>query len=761
MYLVKLSVRELVEFALRGGSIDSTFKGTSLMQEGIKAHQIVQEKQGENYKKELSIKGEINYDKFTFLIDGRCDGLINDHSEITIDEIKSTSKDLMFIDEDYNLAHWAQGKVYAYIYGLNNSIEEISVQITYVNTENYTEKKFKKTFNIGELKEFVDDLLQRYLVLASLKANFNDIRDKTIVSSNFPFDNYRKGQRNLAVMAYKSIKDKKRLFAKAPTGIGKTISTIFPAIKSIGEGNIDKIMYLTAKTITRTVAENTINILRDKGLKIKSITLTAKEKICFNEEVNCNKENCIYADGYYDRVNDAIIEVLSSRDELTRDVIEEYSKKYKLCPFEFTLDLSTLCDVIICDYNYVFDPRVSLKRYGDDETKTCAILVDEAHNLVDRARSMFSASVEKTEVLQCRNTFKNIDNNIYKLLGNINKELLKIRKENEDTSSYDKEKPKELIALITKFVPKAELWLSKNQKINGHKELLDLYFKFNSFIRIYKFYDKRYVTMVERDKLECKVTLFCLDPSKLLKEITKQYKGCIMFSATLSPMEYYKDILGGEEEDYTLQLKSPFERENLEIFIAPISTRYKHRERTYSHICKNISMLLDARPGNYLVFFPSYSYMNKVYENFVESNPNVKTIIQEGEMDEKEREQFLKKFDEENKDVFVGFAVLGGIFSEGIDLKGDRLKGAIIVGVGLPQICLERDIIKNYYDELEKQGYDYSYVYPGMNKIMQAAGRIIRAEQDKGTLLLIDDRLLSDKYRSLMPYEWLHFKVIK
>ena len=758
--LIKLSVRELVEFVLRSGSIDSSFKGTSSMQEGVKAHQIIQGKQDDNYEKEVTLKGEIEYKDFKFIIEGRCDGVIKEE-RITIDEIKSTSKELMFIEEDFNKVHWAQGKVYGYIYAIKNNLPDINVQLTYVNTENYDEKKFLKSFKVEELEEFINELLDKYLELASVKVKLNERRNESISNLEFPFKTYRKGQREMAVKVYKAIDEGKRLYIKAPTGIGKTISTIFPSLKALAEGCIDKIMYLTAKTITRTVAEETFKILRNSGLKSKVLTITAKEKICFNEEVSCNKENCIYADGYYDRVNEGILDIISNEDEINRTTIETYAKKYRLCPFEFSLDISNLVDCVICDYNYVFDPRVSLKRYGEDEYGSYAVLIDEAHNLIDRARGMFSATIDKSKIMEIRKILKYKDKTLYKQLGEINKEFLSIRNSDEEDFSTFKEKPKELITKVNTFITKAENWLSKNQKEEGYKDILELYFSFTSFIRISKLYDERYVTYVTRERSQCIVTLFCLDPSKLLREISKSHKSTVFFSGTLSPLEYYKEVLGGEEKDEILSLKSPYVRENLEIFIYPISTRYRHREFTYSKICNKINMLIEARPGNYLIFFPSYSYMNLTYEEFIKSYSNINTIIQKGDMNEEERENFLSNFNEDSEKTLVGFGVLGGIFSEGIDLKGNRLNGVVVVGVGLPQVCTERNIIKEYYDLKDRDGYDYSYVYPGMNKVMQAAGRVIRTEQDRGTLLLIDDRFISSKYIDLMPYEWLHYKVIK
>lgn len=761
MKIINISVRQLVEYALRSGSIDTTFRGTSSMLEGIKAHQKIQSNQGDNYEKEVTLKGSFQYREFIFNIEGRCDGIIKDIEGVTIDEIKSTARNLQDIEEDFNPLHWAQGKIYGYIYATENQLEHINIQLTYVNIEEYEEKKFLNTFERQELKKFLEDLLDRYLELAELKANLEISRNDSIKALKFPFPKYRKGQREMAIKVYRTIEERKRLFVKAPTGIGKTISSIFPAIKAMGEGKTQKIIYLTAKTITRTVAEDTFKMIIEKGGNIKVISLTAKEKICFNSEVNCTKDGCVYADGYYDRLNKGILEILTKEYLITREIIENYARKHNLCPFEFSLDLSELADVMICDYNYVFDPRVSLKRYDDSQVKENIILIDEAHNLVDRAREMFSASLEKKDVLDMKKLFKDKDKGLYKSFGDINKFFIDIRNDEENTYSTYKEKPKDLVMKLSNFMTKAEKWLVENQQKQGHKELLDIYFKFNSFIKISKIYDDRFTTFVERKRNNIIVKLFCLDPSKLLKDITGTYRATIFFSGTLSPLEYFKEILGSNEEDYKMVLKSPYDREKLKVYICPLSTRFRHREATYKIITKRIGEAIERYPGNYLIFFPSYAYMNHVYEEFITLGIKVTTIVQRKDMNEEERTEFLERFTEDDKEIIVGFGVMGGIFSEGIDLKGQRLKGVVIVGVGLPQICPERDIIKEYYISKEKDGYDYSYVYPGMNKVMQAGGRVIRTEEDEGTLLLIDDRFLSAKYLNMMPYEWQHFKIIE
>ncbi len=758
---IKISVRALVEFVLRSGSIDTTFKGSSVLLEGIKAHQKVQKKQDKTYKKEVQLKTIIDYKSYCFHIEGRCDGIIA-ADEITIDEIKSTSKGLEHVEENHNPVHWAQAKLYGYMYGKENNLEQLYIQLTYVDIDTEEEKIFKKRFTMCELETFIYHLLDGYIEFASLKVELFNKRNRSIKELEFPFEKYRKGQRELAVAVYRSILDEKRLFAKAPTGIGKTISTVFPSVKALGEGKIDKIIYLTAKTITRTVAEETFSILREKGLNIKVVTITAKEKVCFKDEVNCSKDYCEYAHGYFDRLNGAMIDILKNEDQLNRFIIESYAIKHKICPFEFSLDLALLVDGIICDYNYVFDPRASLKRFTDENKKNNIILIDEAHNLVDRARDMFSGTLFKSIFLDVKRVFKAKDKEIYKSLNKLNSFMLKLKKEcNEAPFIMNKDKPKEISVFLNHFVSAAERWLTRNPKKEGYNELLDLYFECTSFAKILQLYDERFITYVEKDNKEVTLKLFCLDPSFLLHEITRNYKASVFFSATLIPLAYFKEILGGDNDDYTIVLKSPFNRDHLKIYISDLSTRYKDREGTSSYLVEKISKIANKNPGNYLVFFPSYKYMNQIYEMFIGENINMNTIIQSANMLEEEREDFLAQFKENNKDTLVGFAVLGGVFSEGVDLKGDRLNGVIVVGVGLPQICLERNIIKDYYCSIDKSGYDYAYVYPGMNKVLQAGGRLIRTEHDRGILVLIDDRFLYKKYQAMFPDEWKHFEVIK
>ncbi|WP_099157469.1 ATP-dependent DNA helicase [Virgibacillus ndiopensis] len=754
--VVKISVRHLVEYVFKSGSIETGFRTSSALTDGTKAHQKIQKTYGENDQKEVYVKIEIPYENIILQVDGRCDGLlVQDDGLFTVDEIKSTMNTLDAIKENSYPVHWAQACFYAYIYAKDHELSEMNIQLTYVQVKTEEKKQFQRNMSLADLEAFVMDVVKNYAAYAKAKIHHKINRDATSKELSFPFEMYRDGQRKLAGSVYKTILDKKVLFAKASTGIGKTISTIFPAVKAIGEGRLQRIFYLTAKTITRTAAEEAFRLLIEKGLDIKVVTITAKDKICFQEETICTAEHCPFAKGYYDRINGAILDIFENESMMTRSVIETYARKHLVCPFEFSLDLAYAADAIICDYNYIFDPKVSLKRLLEEQKKQTVLLVDEAHNLVDRAREMYSAELFKSAFLQVKKEYKGTNDAVANAAKSINVHLVGKRKQE---NLLEIELDEELAILVEKFVEEAEVELAQNEE--SSQLLLDTYFAANNFAKISRFYDERFTTYSEVDKNEVRIKLFCLDPSYLIKQMGKGFRAKVFFSATLAPANYYKNLLGGTQEDYVLSIPSPFARENTEVLIQPLSTRYRDREHTLSPIIHSILNVLQKSTGNFLIFFPSYSYMNTVYEAFKQSAPDIKTIVQDTGMSESLREEFLSKFQPNAEQRLVGFAVLGGIFSEGVDLKGDRLRGVMIVGVGLPQIGYERDIIKNHFISVGRNGFDYAYVYPGMNKVLQAGGRLIRSDTDQGTIVLIDDRFLQPKYQALLPEEWRDYKVV-
>ncbi|WP_160683652.1 ATP-dependent DNA helicase [Clostridium sp. C2-6-12] len=751
--ILKESVRNLVEFCLKNGDIDNRFSGSARAVEGIKAHQKIQEDNGkiyENYEKEVYLTYEFQLDNSVINIEGRADGIIIEKNNIIIEEIKSTYKSFSNID-DSNEVHWAQAKVYAFIYGKQNNLNEIYIRLSYMQLETYEVKSFEQKFSINELETFVFKILNEYEKFILLIFRHKEKRNESIKNLKFPFDEYRAGQRKLINISYQTIKEKEILFTQAPTGIGKTISTIFPAVKAIGEGIGERIVYLTAKTINREVAEDTFERLRQEGLKFKNITITAKEKICINETFDCNPEKCIYAKEYYAKVKEAILCIIENEERISSEILQKYAETYKICPFEFSLDVSLYCDGIIGDYNYIFDPRASLGRLL--ESVGNIVLIDEAHNLVDRARGMYSATLSKNQILSCKKIAKGKLNKIHNILGKINNHLVELRNECEHKEVkwfYEKEPPKDLNKQLQLYLKESEEILVRGNRFEGYEDILQLYFDINAFVSTMQLYDENYVTCIEKENQDIILTLYCVNPAKNLKEYLGKCQSAIFFSATISPIKYYIDMLGGKDETYRLKLPSPFKKENLKVCVSPLNIRYTHRKRTLKSVKDKIIDFISKNIGNYIVFSPSYAYMELLWEEMNQSQiERFQLIKQKPNMSEEEKSEFLNLFKENNN--LLMFCVLGGMFSEGIDLPGEQLIGSIIIGVGYPMISMKNEIIKDFYKE---NGYDYAYVFPGINKVQQAVGRVIRTETDKGRVLLIDDRYTTNKYEILLPNEW-------
>lgn len=754
---IKLSVRELVEFVYKSGDINVKNLSVDRAMEGIKAHKILQSQMGDNYHKEFYLKNESVLNDIMFVIEGRADGVINENDEITIDEIKSTYTNLDLIDDEYNSAHTAQAKCYAYMYGLLNNSEKLNVQLRYYNIDSKETKTIKHTFTIEELKTFFYNLLDTYIDWAETIINLRKERNKTIEELKFPFDKYRKGQRDFSVAVYQTIKSGKKLFAQAPTGVGKTVSVLFPAIKSLYEKN-SKIFYLTAKSSTKSIAFNTIKIMHDKGLKLRTIIITAKEKICFMEETKCEPEYCPYAKGYYDKLNIPLRQTIKNECLYTREFIEELGRKHELCPFELSLDLAYMSDIVICDYNYYFDPRVALQREDVFNKDKDILLIDEAHNLEDRTRNMYSPAIVKEEFYEVYKMMK-AEKSLSKELFNINKKFIDIKKSLKEAKILEKP-PDDLINALRKFVVKAEKYFSELKNEKAPDEFTDIYFKSSFFIKISEIADDNFCYYADLAGDKTMVKLFLIDTSNVLKEIEKNALSSIFFSATLTPLKYFRYILGGDEDDYILKIKSPFDIENLNLMItADISMKYTQRDLNIEKACQYINALITEKKGNYMIFFPSYFFMNKVYSTYESLYPTSNILLQNQGISEEEQQDIINSFINERNVVL--FTVVGGIFSEGIDLPLEKLIGAVIIGTGIPQISFERNIIKGFFDDKMNSGYDFAYKYPGFNKILQSAGRVIRTENDKGTVLLIDSRLCQYTYLKLFPDHWRHFKKIK
>ncbi len=741
---------------LRSGDLRTDFFGSISAIEGLRAHQQIQRKRPPCYQAEVPVSFAAAHADFQLCVTGRIDGVLIEDSRTVIEEIKSTRRALEEIAQNPNPVHWGQVQCYAYMWAAQEKVSSIVARLTYVSLENGQTRELERVWDMTALELFFNDLLDRYLAWMASQAHWIKLRDRSIQQLAFPFDSYRTGQRDMAVAVYRTIREKGQMLVQAATGIGKTVAALFPAIKALSEHLADKVVFLTARSTGRLAAESALRLLTGKGLRIKSVTLTAKDKICFYPQSDCAPEECVCARGYFDRINAALSDALT-HDALTRDRIERIALDHTVCPFEFSLELVNWADCVICDYNYAFAPGVRLQHLFDEESGRHAVLVDEAHNLVDRSREMFSAQLAKESVLALRRLLKHEIPAIHRSLGAINTWMAGMRRRCNEADHWlvEEDLPVILIERLRDFLRAAEKWLALNARTSFRDALLDLFFDVLHFVRVTEIFDQGYTVTYQASSKDLQVKLFCIDPSHQLRLAWQRCRSAILFSATLTPGGYFQSVLGCHEQATMLNLPSPFPPSNLGVFVADqISTLFREREISSRAVTSAIANFVQQRVGHYMLYFPSYQYLRLVHDLFSQECAELETVIQTPEMDEDERMAFLSRFKKGVSQTLVGFAVMGGIFGEGIDLKGERLTGAVIVGVGLPGLSLERDLIRDYYNSTRKCGFEFAYQYPGINRVLQAAGRVIRSEKDQGVVLLIDQRYGHHRYRTLLPRHW-------
>ena len=812
---VKLSVRELVEFLLRTGSIDSRFAGFDRANEGARIHRKLQKAAGEGYQAEVFLSETREVDGIPFTIEGRADGIFQSEDGVTvIDEIKTTAIPTDEIQEDGNPCHWAQGMVYGAIYAKQQGLPRLDVRLTYYQIDTDEIVRFPRHFTQEELDAFFEGLLRQVAPWARRQLDWDTRRAASLNALRFPFETYRPGQRALAGEIYRACKaggkGGARLFCQAPTGIGKTMSALFPALKAMGEGHGEKLFYLTARNTTQAAAEDALARLRTSApeLALRSVTLTAKEKACLCRDAEgrpaCLPELCPYANGYYDRLKTALSALLDGGSGcFDRTVLAETGRKFSVCPFELGLDLSEWCDVVIGDYNYLFDPTVHLRRFFD-AAGDYIFLIDEAHNLPDRARAMYSARFCKSSLINARRAIGKGKSALKTALTKADRGFLEARRAvtklaprrgsaptepptedlTQQTSLLDtepaetaiplpepllardgtvflQELPKELLRLLFSLQAPLQDWLEANPEADAHAQLLELYFALQDITRAAERYDAHFVTQLTARGSELEWELLCLDPAPFVDASLAAGRAAALFSATLTPPGYYRSVLGCPDAR-AVALESPFPPEHLGLYCLPgISTRYRDREASVQAVSDALAALARAKVGNYLAFFPSYAYLRQVYEDFTARYPDIGTLAQESGLDDAARAAFLEQFSPSPAKTLLGFGVMGGIFGEGVDLVGDRLIGCAIVGVGLPQVNPRQEILRRYYDEAGGTGFDYAYRFPGMNKVLQAAGRVIRTQEDRGVVLLLDDRFARGEYTRLFPRHWHQLQYLR
>lgn len=749
-----VSVRQLVEFVLRRGDLSSGNRVPQRFRawQGIQSHRKLQRSRPEGYEAEVPLTHEVPDSEFLMRISGRIDGVWKQENNLLLEEIKSVTRSWNHIADPL---HWAQIKLYGFIYANQNALEKIDLQLSYFEIESEQLTVFREKFSRSQLEEFVAPIIAEYLDWLREQEKWRRLRDDSIRQLNFPYGKFRHGQRALSATVYKAVLNSRKVFAEAPTGIGKTMSVLFPAIKALPEKNYDRLFYLTAKTSTQAVAENAFVDLRKAGLHLRALTLSAREKVCVRNGKPCDVMECPFAKGYYDRLKPALREALQGKS-LARAEVEQIATRHQLCPHEFSLDLSEWVDAIVCDYNYVFDPAAYLKRHFAEGSANNVFLIDEAHNLVERARIMFSAELDFHQLHEAQKDFRDEAPKCASTLRKSEKILQELFLETQDGNELMvlAELPRELLQALEKFITAAEAWFAQQAgAVNG--KILESYFGVNSFLQTAELFGARYRLIVKRNSGNLNATLFCLDPSGLLEKTLQRASAAVFFSATLTPLPYFRTALGGSKEDEMVRLGSPFPKENLKVLIADgIKTSFRHRTSTFDSVCEAIREFVGARTGNYIAYFPSFAYLNEVFDRLKTHAPDLEIVAQTPNMTDAQRLDFLKRFEPNSEKTLLGLAAMGGVFGEGIDLVGERLVGAIIVGVGLPQLCLERNLIRAYFDEQGLDGFDYAYVFPGMNRVLQAVGRVIRSETDRGAVLLIDSRFSEERYRELFPAWW-------
>lgn len=760
-FALKATLESIVSYASEHPQGEATFLSPVHSPENIRIYRILKSGREDGYEADHILDYSLDKKGTVLHIIAKADGFYLDDETPHLELFRYSSTQPGLYTENSDLLGRSLIRCMGYLYCLREDADHIGLRLTWYHSHASSAVSSVSIMTRSELKEDFDRIISSYMIWLEKLKSLRLERDKSLKNIAFPFPEKRKGQDEFMDVASQVIQSSSRGFIQAPTGIGKTTGSIYPAVKSLCNGEVEKIFFLTARTISRTVAEHAFDVLRKAGAMIKTVTLTAKEKVCSYPENFCRPEKCPYARGYHDRVVKVLEEMLH-HEHFGRTLIMAYADKHQLCPFELSLDLSLWVDVIICDYNYVFDPGAYLRRYFEEGKGEYLFLVDEAHNLVDRAREMFSAELDWEE-------FKTVNRLSMKgsgassldcddLFTCFERRSRECAEENQAIHVM-KHQDRDFIPALKVFMKSMEDLVEREENRKTRETYMDLYFSCLKYLRVAEVYDDNYLayaTILDEGK-NLSMRLFCLDPSTQLKLMMDKGRASLLFSATLSPLEYHAKLLGGSSQDSQIAIPSPFPRKNLALLVADsVSTKFTARESTLPDVVRMVRAVLAAKKGNYLVYFPSYKYLNMVYERLPLEEMGLEVLLQKPKMSEREKEEFLKKFSADNERTLLGMAVLGGMFSESIDLAGDKLSGAIIVGVGMPQICDERDIIRAFFEEKYGKGFEYAYIYPGMNKVLQAAGRVIRTEKDRGVVLLIDDRYAHRNYRELFPSHWNH-----
>lgn len=758
-----IEIYDLVQYVFRGGSLDPLAYSGNKNGVSIASHKLHSEAPRLE-SKSLCIRTEIDGINTVLYADG---GIYFDNG--VLKKLVVVDYPLDYIDAGFLEIVEKEMAICAYVACKSLGYDSIDYDITIMRAQSDEERHFSSSAQLSELNDSFELVMALFAPFASIvKQRAVDVTDQ-LKGLHFPFEGgAREGQRDFIIDVARAIKSKKRLIVQAPTGTGKTMAGIFPALKAMAKKEADKIFYFTGKTTTALAALNAIEILREQLPDLRVIHISAKDKCCVTYGPRaikrCDARHCLVARDYFDKINVALLDLLENYRTYTKDVIDEVSARYGVCSYELSLELSEWCEVIICDYNYLFDLQAYLRRYFEVPPEAKFVfLIDEAHNLPDRAREMYSSTLYRAQIEAIANRFPSME-----AYGSACADLLELFDELNEYAMHEKmemdgdvygfyinsEPPSSIIERFSAFVNACKRALKKHDDDEVHEVFLEA----RKLTKIMDIYDKRFTMYVESHNDEVKLRIMCLDPSFMLDNLMQNGISTILFSATLSPLDYFADVLGCKRAQ-TLSLSSPFDKDNQCLLcVNNISTRYADRSASAGNIASIIRAMIAGKSGNYIVYFPSYKYLTDVYDIFTKKYPQIPVTCQSRSMSERAKIEFLDSFDDKKEGTLVGFCVLGGSFSEGIDLRGERLIGAMIVGVGLPTISTELNIIKEHYDNTRENGYAYIYTYPGMIKVTQAAGRVIRSDDERGVVLLVDDRFATPEYQEIMPEYWSHMK---
>lgn len=762
MKQIELSVHELVDFVLRKGDIDSRSFNSLTMQEGTRIHNIYQSKQGSNYLKEYPLKGIFSYEDSLVYLSGRSDGIILEEVPI-IEEIKSTNSDLSSFFKENEEWHLGQAICYGYLYAIEKGLDKVKIRLTYISQVNNDILKKNYCYKTDELLTKIHQYFDVYFQFARIIETRKNRRNESLSELRFPFSNAREGQMELIDFTKQAIESADSRFAEASTGIGKTMATIFSTLSYLKEDKLDKVFYLCPKNTNFDNAAKALEILNKEGYLLSYTEIRARSKMCpYKLEKACNPDDCPLTVGYYSKLKDVLRDCLVHENLLNSEIIDKYAKKYDVCPFELSLDFSVYTDFVVCDYNYAFHPISYLRRFFEVPDKTYRIfaLVDEAHNLIDRARDMFTVTFSEEDYKNLKKELKGYRNpEINKILRKINQDLRLFKQfEFSDQPIILEQLDSKFIQHITKLRSEINVLETDNPKLKlkkGKDFLIDLY----KFIVINDLLNDGFKIILDNKYDNLTIKLFCIDPSSFVNKSLFHFLGTLFFSATLTPIDYFQKVNLNRDGFKTISLPSPFNPNNFFLIINDnISIKYKDRDKTLEEVVKEINIFVSKKVGNYLIFVPSFEYSRKIEKCFINDN---RFVFQTATMTNKDKDEFLANFKENPQESRIGVCVISGSFAESIDLTGDRLIGVVVVGVGLPQVNFENNLVKDFYIQKEMNGYEFAYMNPGINKVLQALGRVIRTQNDKGSALIIDSRYGQSHYFSVLKDRYKNYTKIK